>query len=114
LTLGALLFLVCALGFGLLASAVASTVSSSQLIALFIGLLPSVLLSGFIFPIESMPKIVQAITYIVPAKYFIIILRGIFLKGVGIDVLWPQILFLFVFGTVLLTFSASKFEKKIG
>jgi len=111
---GALLFLICALGYGLLASAVASTVSSSQMIVLFIGLLPSVLLSGFIFPIESMPKIVQAITCIVPAKYFIIILRGIFLKGVGIDVLWPQILYLFVFGTVLLIFSASKFEKKIG
>ena len=111
---GALLFLFCALGFGLLASAAASTVSSSQMIALFIGLLPSILLSGFIFPIESMPKIVQAITCIVPAKYFIIILRGIFLKGVGIDVLWPQILYLFVFGTVLLFFSASKFEKRIG
>lgn len=114
LLLGALLYLVCALGFGLFASVVSSTVSSSQLLVLLTGLLPSVLLSGFLFPIESMPRFVQIITYIVPARYFIIILRGIFLKGVGIYVLWPQFVFLLVFGFFLLTLAASKFEKKIG
>ena len=114
LLLGALLYLVCALGFGLFASVVSSTVSSSQLLVLLTGLLPSVLLSGFLFPIESMPRFVQVITYIVPARYFIIILRGIFLKGIGFDVLWPQFVFLLVFGLFLLTLAASKFEKKIG
>ena len=114
LIFGALLFLVCALGYGLLASAVTSTVSSSQLMALLSAFLPSVLLSGFIFPIESMPKAVQLITYLVPARFFIVILRGIFLKGVGLAVLWPQFLFLLIFALLLLLVSALLFEKKIG
>jgi ABC-2 type transport system permease protein len=113
LLLGSLLFLICALGIGLFASAIASTVSAAQFVVIFASLLPSVLLSGFIFPIESMPKAVQLITYIVPARYFITILRGIFLKDVGFDVLWAQYVFLAAFGFIVTTVSAMKFKKKL-
>jgi ABC-2 type transport system permease protein len=114
LLFGSLLFLICALGLGLLASTLTVTVSSSQILTLLIALLPSILLSGFIFPIESMPDVVQAVTYIVPARYFIVILRGIFLKGTGIAALWTEYLFLFVFGLIILSVSALKFRKAIG
>ncbi|MCP4580041.1 MAG: ABC transporter permease [candidate division Zixibacteria bacterium] len=110
---GSFLYLLCALGIGLLASAVTATITSAQLIVTFTGLLPSILLSGFIFPVESMPKFVQFLTYVVPAKYFIIILRGIFLKGIGLSVLWPQFLFLAIFGTLMMLLPASKFKKRI-
>jgi ABC-2 type transport system permease protein len=114
LLLGGLLYLTCALGFGLFASAVTNTISSANLLAVFSSLLPSILLSGFIFPIDSMPHFVQLITYTVPARYFIAILRGIFLKGVGMATLWPEYLFLFIFGSSLLFLSASLFKKRIG
>jgi len=114
LMFGSLLYLICALGVGLWTSNISNTVSSSQIIVMFLGLLPTVLLSGFIFPISSMPTVVQAITYAFPARYFIVVLRGIFLKGVGLDVLWPQFLFMFVYGLALLVLSIAKFKKKIG
>jgi len=113
LLMGSLLFLVCALGIGLFASVITTTVSSAQVVVVFAGLLPSILLSGFIFPIESMPVFVQAITYIIPAKYFIAILRGIFLKGIGLNILWPQFLFLLIFGILMLLLPASRFKKRI-
>ncbi len=113
LFLGGLLYLTCALGFGIFASAVTKTISSANLLAVFSSLLPSILLSGFIFPLESMPRIVQLISYAVPARYFIAILRGIFLKGVGMITLWHEFLFLFIFGATLLLFSASLFKKRI-
>jgi len=110
---GSLLYLICALGIGLFASAVTTTVSSAQVVVIFAGMLPSILLSGFIFPIESMPVFVQAITYVVPAKYFIAILRGIFLKGIGLNILWPQFLFLLIFGILMLLLPASRFKKRL-
>lgn len=113
LILGALVYMINALGFGLFISTVTSTVSASQILTLIISLLPSILLSGFVFPIESMPEVVQFITYAVPARYFIIILRGIFLKGNGMGILWPQFTFLAVFGTSLLLISISRFKKRI-
>jgi ABC-2 type transport system permease protein len=113
LFLGGFLYLTCALGFGIFASAVTNTISAANLLAVFSSLLPSILLSGFIFPIDSMPHLVQLITYTVPARYFITILRGIFLKGVGLATLWPEYLFLFIFGTSLLLISASLFKKRI-
>ena len=113
LLLGSLLYLICALGIGLFASTITTTISSAQIVVLFAGILPSILLSGFIFPIESMPVFVQAITYIIPAKYFIAILRGIFLKGIGLNILWPQFLFLLIFGILMLLLPASRFKKRI-
>jgi ABC-2 type transport system permease protein len=72
------------------------------------------LLSGFIFPIASMPEPMQYITYLIPLRYFLVIIRGIFLKGVGIEVLWPQALALLGFGVVLLFLSALRFQKRLG
>lgn len=113
LLFGAFLYLLCALGLGIFASSITETVSAAQFAVVFSSLLPSILLSGFIFPVESMPLAVQVITYIVPAKYFIIILRGIFLKGIGLDILWPQFLFLAIFGIFITLVSISKFKKRL-
>ena len=76
-------------------------------------LLPTFLLSGFVFPIENMPKALQLITYLVPARYFLTILRGIFLKGVGLRVLWIDVIWLLIFSMVMVFISAVKFQKKL-
>jgi ABC-2 type transport system permease protein len=81
--------------------------------ALVITLLPSLLLSGFLFPISSMPLVLRAISHIVPAKYFLVIIRGIIMKGIGISYFWEQILFLFGLGTILLILSRSGFKTKL-
>jgi len=74
---------------------------------------PVILLSGFATPIETMPAVFQYITYLSPLRYFLVIVRGIFLKGVGIGILWPQIAALLVLGTVILTISALRFKKRL-
>lgn len=108
-----MLFLFGALSFGILIS----IITKSQLLASQIGIvttvLPAFLLSGFIFPIENMPLPIQAVTHIVTARYFVFILRGIYLKDVGIGVLWPEVLFLTVFGVLVMTAAIRKFRKKI-
>jgi ABC-2 type transport system permease protein len=69
--------------------------------------------SGFMFPIASMPPLVQKLTYIVPLRYYIAIVRGIFLKGVGIEILWQQFLALLVLGSVILWFAVNRFRKTL-
>ena len=81
--------------------------------ALVITILPSVLLSGFIFPIRSMPLVLRAVTYIVPARYFLVIIRGIVIKGIGLQYLLSQTAFLFVLGTALLVSSTRKFKARL-
>jgi ABC-2 type transport system permease protein len=71
------------------------------------------MLSGFAFPIHNMPLVVQYLTYLNPLRYFIEIVRGLFLKGVGVSVLWPQMLALAVFGISMITLSALRFHKKL-
>ena len=107
------LFLVCALGLGLLVSTLAKTQLQAMQFA-FLMMLPSVLLSGFMFPIENMPRVFQYLTYLNPLRYFLIIIRGLFLKGNGLDILWPQMAALFVIGTVVITLSAMRFRKRLG
>ncbi len=85
------LFLVGALGTGLLISTVADSQQVAFQMALLISFLPTLMLSGFIFPISSMPAFLQAVTYVVPARYFLVALRGIVLKGVGRWRIWPQL-----------------------
>jgi len=75
--------------------------------------LPAFLLSGFAFPIINMPKPIELITYIIPARYFVTILKGIYLKGVGFHVLWPQALFLLVFSLVTMALAKAKFKKRV-
>jgi ABC-2 type transport system permease protein len=92
-----------------------SAVSRSQWQAKQIGdlfLLPAILLTGFVFPREAMPDIIQKISLLIPLTYFLQVLRGIFLKGVGLDILWPQLVPLAVFGIVVFTLSAVRFQKR--
>lgn len=107
-----LLFLLTTLGMGLLISSVSSTQQQAMLTTIFF-LLPNILLSGFIFPIANMPKVFQWITVIVPGRYFIEIIRGIYLKGIGITYLYPQMVILLVIGALILTYSIKGFRKQL-
>jgi ABC-2 type transport system permease protein len=107
------LYIMTTLGLGLLMSTVSQTQQQAMMLGFFANP-PFMLLSGFIFPIASMPEPMQLLTYIIPLRYFLVIIRGIFLKGVGIDVLWPQALALLVFGAAVLTLSTLRFHKRLG
>lgn len=109
-----ILFLVVALSLGMLISIAGKSQFVSSQIALVATLLPAFLLSGFVFPIENMPVVIQWATHVIPARYFVTILRGIYLKGVGLSVLWGEALFLAVFGAVVFTLAVRGFRKKIG
>jgi ABC-2 type transport system permease protein len=107
------LFIMTTLGLGLLISTVSQTQQQAMMLGFFANP-PFMLLSGFIFPIASMPEPMQYLTYLIPLRYFLVIIRGIFLKGVGLDVLWPQAVALFGFGIAVLTLSALRFQKRLG
>ncbi|MDR3628441.1 MAG: ABC transporter permease [Ignavibacteriaceae bacterium] len=106
-----LLFLFAALNLGIIVSSIANTQQVAFQIATLVSMLPSMLLSGFIFPIESMPWVVQILTNITPAKFYLVVLRAILLKGVGIESFWPQLVYLAIFSLVLL-FLSSLINKK--
>ena len=114
LLLLSLLFLIGALSLGILISIVAKSQFVASQFAMVATFLPAFLLSGFIFPIENMPGLMQVITHVIPARYFVTVLRGIYLKGVGLAVLWSEALFLALFGAVFLLAAMRKFKKKIG
>jgi ABC-2 type transport system permease protein len=103
-------YLITSLGMGLFISTISAT-QQEAMMSTFLFIFPANLLSGLIFPIANMPKIVQFITYLNPLRYFVVILRGIFLKGTGIEILWPQILALFLFGLTILSISIWRFRK---
>jgi ABC-2 type transport system permease protein len=84
-----------------------------MMLAIFVVLLPMVFLSGFAFPIENMPTIIQGITYIIPLRYFMTIIRGIILKGVGFYEVWFEILMLFIIGVSVLTLSSIRFKNNM-
>ena len=105
-------YLMTTIGIGLLISTISDT-QQQAMMSTFFFYLPAVLLSGFMFPIANMPEVVQAFTYLNPLRYFLIILRGIFLKGAGVTILWPQILALFVLGSLVLTLAVKRFHKNI-
>jgi ABC-2 type transport system permease protein len=109
---GTVLYLFCALGVGLLIS----TLSENQqqgMVSAFFFLMPAIIFSGFATPISSMPAVLQLFTYADPLRYFIIILRGVFLKGVGFAVLWPQMASLGVFAALMLLASVLRFHKSL-
>jgi ABC-2 type transport system permease protein len=108
------LFLAGVLGQGILISVVTRNQFLSIQYVFMSTFLPSFLLSGFAFPIANMPLPVQAVTFLIPARYLITVLRGIYLKGVGLEVLWPEALFLAVFSAFMLMLAHSKFRKKVG
>ena len=103
-----LLFLAGGLGWGVLISTLADTQQVAFQMGLLSSMLPTLLLSGFIFPISSMPPVVQAITHIVPARYFLVALRGIVLKGAGPEVWWEQAAALVVYGAVVLGLATAR------
>ena len=107
------LFLMSSLGIGLLISTVSRTQQQAMMTAFFV-IFPSILLSGFAFPIESMPPLVQWITYLNPMRFFLVIIRAIFQKGVGIDILWPQLLALLIIGVSILSTAVLRFKKTLG
>ena len=107
------IFLICGLGVGLLISSVAKSQQLAFMLSVISTLLPSFLLSGFAFPISSMPKAIQLFTYLIPAKYFLIIIRGIFLKGVGLKVLWPEVLSLLLFASLIVLACARRIKLRL-
>ncbi len=107
------LFLLTTLGLGLLISTVAHTQQQAMMTAMFFAMMPMLILSGFVFPIENMPYPIQLITYLLPLRYFFTIVRGIFLKGVGLEVLWDETLALLIFGVVILALSIKRFHKRL-
>jgi ABC-2 type transport system permease protein len=109
---GALLFLLTTLGIGLFISTISRTQQQAMMSSFFF-FMPALLLSGFAFPIRNMPLSVQYLTYLNPLRYFMEIVRGLFLKGIGVQYLWPQIIALFLFGTAILGLSALRFHKRL-
>ena len=108
-----LLFLIGALGLGIFISAAVKTQVLATQVAMIATFLPALLLSGFMFSIATMPPVLQLFTYIVPARYFITVTRGIFLKGVGVQTLWVEGLAMIVFAIVGLTLATQVFKKEI-
>lgn len=113
LVLSSLLFLAGMLGQGLLISTVARTQMVATQVAVMSSMLPSMLLSGFVFPIENMPTILQLITHVVPARYYVEALRGILLRGNGFETLWSQQVALGVFAFVVLTLATVRFRREV-
>jgi ABC-2 type transport system permease protein len=107
------IYLLTTLGSGLLISTVCAT-QQEAMMSVFLFFFPATLLSGFAYPIADMPKIIQYITYINPLRYYLVILRSIFLKGVGLSVLWDETLALLVIGVFVLTLSTLRFHKRLG
>ena len=107
-----MLFIMSTLGAGLFMSTISDT-QQQAMMASFFFFQPAFMLSGFSFPIRNMPEVVQWVTYLNPLRYFMEIVRGIFLKGSGLDILWPQMTALALFGIAILTFSAMRFHKRL-
>jgi ABC-2 type transport system permease protein len=105
-------YLLPVLGIGLFISTISRT-QQQAMMASFFFFQPTVLLSGFATPIENMPLAFQYVTYLSPLRYFLVIVRGIFLKGVGLEVLWPQVLALLVLGAAIIFLSAVRFKKRL-
>jgi ABC-2 type transport system permease protein len=113
LLLCTVIYLLSVLGIGLFISTIAKTLQQAMM-ATFLFYMPAVLLSGFMFPIENMPPVFQYVTYVNPLRYFLVIIRGIFLKGNGIIILWPQMAGLLALGIAMITVSSLRFRKRLG
>jgi len=109
---GILIFLLGALGQGLLISTIAQTQQVAFMISVFSSLLPAFLLSGFVFPIQSMPVVLQVISNIVPVKFFLVVVRSVILKGAGFLAIWDQLLYMALFASVTITISSFRLLRK--
>jgi ABC-2 type transport system permease protein len=108
-----LVYLLTTLGLGLFVSTISKTQQQAMMTSSFFFMIPMVFLSGFIFPIENMPAVVQQVTRLIPLRYFLVIVRGIFLKGVGLETLWPQALALAGWGVGILTLATLRSSKRL-
>lgn len=108
----ACLFLLSTMGVGLFISTISSTQQQAMMTTFFF-ILPFFMLSGFIFPIANMPFVIQQLTYLNPLRYFLVIIRGIFLKGIGLHILWPQYVALLILGFVLFAGAIRRFHKRL-
>ena len=109
-----IIFLLSTLGMGLFVSTVVSTQQQAMMTSIFFIMMPMMFLSGFIFPIENMPKIIQLITYVMPLRYYFSIVRGIFLKGIGIFELWREAIMLIILSFFIFILSVFRFNKRSG
>ena len=109
---GTSFYLLSVLGIGLFISTFART-QQQALMSTILFYMPNILLSGFVFPIKNMPELFQVLTYGIPLRYFLVIIRGVFLKGVGFGILWPQMAALLIIGTMVITLSAARFRKRL-
>lgn len=107
------LYVLSTLGLGLFVSTISKTQQQAMMIAIFAVMMPMIFLSGFAFPIENMPNIIQYISYIIPLKYFLIIIRGVILKGIGFAELWQEALVLLSMGVLILALSSLRFAKRL-
>ncbi len=108
-----LVFILSTLGLGLFVSTIAANQQQAMFFSLFFFMFPMTILSGFVFPIENMPSWIQPITYLLPLRYFFVIVRGIYLKGDGMRQLWPQALALLAIGVAVISFSMLRFKKRL-
>ncbi|NJN65276.1 MAG: ABC transporter permease [Chloroflexaceae bacterium] len=106
------LFLVTTLGIGLFISTISNTQQEAVISSMFT-ILPSIFLSGLFFPLEAMPVVLQTVSYVVPLRYFLIVVRGIVLKGVGLEILWKEVMALSLFGLVIMGAAALRFRKRL-
>lgn len=113
LLFSALLYILSTLGIGLFISTISKTQQQAMMIAIFAVMMPMIFLSGFAFPIENMPKIIQSVSYVIPLRYFNTIIRGVILKGLGFADLWFEAVVLFSMGVSILFLSANRFQKKL-
>lgn len=107
------IFIVAALAIGLLVSTISDSQQVAFQIASLVSMLPSLILSGFMFPIRSMPLFLQILSNITPAKFYLVIMRSIVLKGVGLEAFWEQILYLCIFITVVITIAVKRFKREL-
>jgi ABC-2 type transport system permease protein len=106
------IFLLTSLGIGIFISSVANTQQEAMLLT-FLTLFPSIFLAGFFFPIEAMPEWLQVITYIIPLRYMLVVLRGIIVKGVGLQILRQEVVALTIFGVAIMLLAATRFRKRL-
>lgn len=107
-----LLFLIGALGWGLLVSSISDTQAMAFQVGMVSSLLPTIFLSGFLFPINSMPIVVQGLTYLVPARYFLVVLRGVILKGAGLMPYWKDLAFLVLYAVIVLGIATVRLTRR--
>ena len=107
-----LVYVFCTLSLGLFISTISDTQQQAMMTATFFFLTPMIYLSGFIFPIENMPAVIQPFTYLIPLRYYLVIVRGIFLKGIGLELLWPQAAALAAWGSVVLALAVARSRKR--